>query len=111
MTPQPRRNQVYLIGQRLCRHHTHSGSLQQPANSWSREVDLLSSPAAVANSQHNGTNIGRKTWSHASSLRVSSIGFQKLPLNHFFTIIGTKNEKMDETMQIGYQTRKFMVHL
>jgi hypothetical protein len=76
MMPQPRCNQIHLIRQGLRRHHIHSGSRQQLANRRSREVDLLSPPAAVADRQHNGAHIGRKTRSHAPSLRVCSIGFR-----------------------------------
>jgi hypothetical protein len=73
MKPQRRRNQVHLIRQRLGRHRANSGTLQQLANRRSREVNLLSSPAAVADRQHYRANIGRKTRSHPPSLRVSSI--------------------------------------
>jgi hypothetical protein len=65
-------NQIQFIRKRLPRHNSHPGSLQRPANRRSGEVDLLPPRAAVANRQHNGANIGRKTLSHAPSLRVST---------------------------------------
>jgi hypothetical protein len=72
MTPQRRSNQIQLIGQRLLRRNPHSCSLQQLADSRSREVYLLPPRAAVADRQHNSTKIGRKAQSHALSLRVST---------------------------------------
>jgi hypothetical protein len=73
MTAQRRNDQIQLIGQYLCCNPTHSSGLQQLADSRPGEVDLLSPPTAVADRQHNSANIGRKTLSHAPSLRVSSM--------------------------------------
>jgi len=66
MTAQRCGDQIQFIGQNLRRHYMDSGSLQQLTDSWSRKVDLLPLRAAVAHRQHNGTNIGRKGWGHAS---------------------------------------------
>lgn len=84
MTPQRRRNQIKLIRQRLCHRDPHASSLQQQADSRSRQVDLLPPEAAVTDRQHNGTNIGRKCRDHAPSLRVSSPVSETSQANHFF---------------------------
>jgi hypothetical protein len=83
VTLERRGNQIKLIRQCLRCHHAHSGVFQRPADSRPGEVGLLPSPAAVADRQHNGPNIGKRTLSHALSLRgyppVSETSVQLLP--------------------------------
>jgi hypothetical protein len=96
-------NQIKLIGQGLRCHHTHSGVLQRPANSRPGEVGLLPTPAAVADRQHNGPNIGKKALSHAPSLTGFTPRFQELRFNCFLTIRIPGDEKIERSLPTGYQ--------
>jgi hypothetical protein len=106
MAPQRRSNHIQFVGQYLCRHNAYPGILQQLADSRPGEVDLLPPRAAVADRQHNGANIGRKTLGHALSLRVSPTLSETSDPVIYSAKLSTKNEKIEGTMQTGARNRQ-----
>jgi hypothetical protein len=57
MASQRRNNQIKLIGQRHRRYSIHSSVPQQPADHRPGHIDLLASPASIANRHYNSVRI------------------------------------------------------